>query len=137
MQQRNILSSTVNRIHSLNVRYQLMPLGCPDIYPGQPCPSCPPCPPCPCTPGLLTTAIYQYTTFSDGQKNMYTDADAVPQLSTSGILGQQSVSIVNLFINGLLQPPNSYVVQNGLLVLSEVPAQGVPIILQFIQIVTS
>lgn len=65
---------------------------------------------------------------------MYTDADAVPQLSTSGILGQQSVSIVNLFINGILQPPNSYVVQNGLLVLSEVPSQGVPIILQFIQI---
>lgn len=68
---------------------------------------------------------------------MYTDADAVPQLSTSGILGQQSVSIVNLFINGILQPPNSYVVQNGLLVLSEVPSQGVPIILQFIQIATS
>jgi hypothetical protein len=68
---------------------------------------------------------------------MYTDADATPQLSTSGIIGQQTVSIVNLFINGILQPPNSYLVQPGVLVLSEVPAQGAPIILQFIQITTS
>lgn len=136
-QQRNVQRSVANRTYTVPVRYQLMPLGCPDIFPGQPCPTCPPCPPCPCTPGLLTTAIYQYTTFSDGQKNSYTNADATPQLSTSGILGQQTVSIVNLFINGILQPPNSYAVQDGLLVLSEVPPQGVPIILQFIQIVTT
>ncbi|MDH6352874.1 DUF4183 domain-containing protein [Brevibacillus sp. 1238] len=135
MQHRNIQRSGGQRIYTVNVRSQVMPpYGCPDIFPGQPCPTCPPCP---CTPGLLSTTIYQYTTFSDGQKNMYTDADATPQLSTSGIIGQQTVSIVNLFINGILQPPNSYLVQPGVLVLSEVPAQGAPIILQFIQITTS
>ncbi|MCC8438062.1 DUF4183 domain-containing protein [Brevibacillus sp. M2.1A] len=116
------------------------PLGCPDIFPGQPCPTCPPClpcPPCPCTPGLLTTVISQYTTFSDGQKNVYTNADASLQFSTSGILDPSTVSIINLFINGILQPSNTYVVQPGVLMLSDIPFQGVPIILQFIQISNS
>ncbi|MGG4498598.1 DUF4183 domain-containing protein [Brevibacillus reuszeri] len=110
------------------------PLGCPDIFPGQPCPTCPPCP---CTPGLLETEIFQYTAISDGIKNTYTNTDAVVQFSTSGILDPNTVSIINLFINGILQPPNLYAVQPGVLILSDVPIQGVPLILQFIKITTS
>ncbi|WP_312110562.1 DUF4183 domain-containing protein [Brevibacillus reuszeri] len=115
--------------------YQIIPpLGCPDIFPGQPCPTCAPCP---CTPGLLETEIFQYTAISDGVKNTYTNTDAVVQFSTSGILNPNTVSIVNLFINGILQSPNLYTVQPGVLIISEVPVQGVPLILQFIKITTS
>ncbi|OUQ85149.1 hypothetical protein B5G50_28450 [Brevibacillus brevis] len=141
MQQKTSKRIVVTRSNNLRTCYPVMPpLGYPDIFPGQPCPTCPPClpcPPCPCTPGLLTTLIWQYTTFSDGQKNVYTNADASLQFSTSGILDPGSVSIINLFINGILQPTNTYVVQPGALMLSDVPFQGVPIILQFIQISNS
>ncbi|EST53494.1 hypothetical protein T458_22085 [Brevibacillus panacihumi W25] len=116
------------------VRYQLMPpYGCPTIFPVQPCP---PCPPCPCTPGLLKAETYQFTAFSDGIKNVYTDSDAAGAFSTSGILGPNDVSVTNLFINGILQSPNLYVVQTGVLLLSDVPAKGVPLILQFIKIMS-
>ena len=116
------------------VKYQLFPpFGCPDIFPVKPCP---PCPPCPCTPGLLQAQTYQFTTFSDGIKNVYTDGDAAIPFSTSGILGPSEVSVTNLFINGILQSPNLYVVQTGVLLLSDVPAKGVPLILQFIKIMT-
>ncbi|WP_289139655.1 DUF4183 domain-containing protein [uncultured Brevibacillus sp.] len=109
-------------------------MGCPDIFPVQPCPACPPCP---CTPGLLHTETTQYTAISDGTKNVYTNSDAVLQFSTSGILDPNGVSIVNLFINGILQAPNLYTVQPGVLILSDVPVQGVPLILQFIKITIS
>ncbi|WP_188066801.1 DUF4183 domain-containing protein [Brevibacillus brevis] len=141
MQQKTSKRIVVTRSNNLSTCYPVMPpLGCPNIFPGQPCPTCPPCPPCPpcpCTPGMLTTVVSQYTTFSDGQKNVYTNADASLQFSTSGILDPSTVSIVNLFINGILQPSNTYVVQPGVMMLSDVPFQGVPIILQFIQISTS
>jgi len=112
-------------------RYQLIPpYGCPTIFPVQSCP------PCPCTPGLLKAETYQFTAFSDGMKNVYTDSDAAGSFSTSGILGPNDVTVTNLFINGILQSPNLYAVQTGVLVLSDVPAKGVPLILQFIKIMT-
>lgn len=119
------------RINTIPV---IPPSGCPDIFPIQPCPTCPPCP---STPGLLNTVINQYTAFSDGIRKVYTNNDAVISFSTSGILAPNEVSFVNLFINGILQSPNLYVVQPGALILSDVPAQGVPLILQFIKITTS
>ncbi|WP_338068347.1 DUF4183 domain-containing protein [Brevibacillus invocatus] len=126
--------NTVSNVHSRSTSYLVFPpLGCPDIYPGQPCPTCPPCP---CTPGLLQTEVYQYTATSDGMKNVYTNSDAVISFSTSGILDPNSVSVVNLFINGILQSPSLYTVQPGALILSDIPVQGVPLILQFIKITT-
>ncbi|MFP3392087.1 DUF4183 domain-containing protein [Brevibacillus sp. SIMBA_076] len=125
----------VNNVNARSTGYLIIPpLGCPDVYPGQPCPTCPPCP---CTPGLLQTEIFQYTAISDGVKNVYTNSDAVIPFSTSGILDPNSVSVVNLFINGILQSSNLYTVQPGALILSDVPVQGVPLILQFIKITTS
>ncbi|ASJ55500.1 hypothetical protein BP422_19275 [Brevibacillus formosus] len=112
----------------------VQPLGCPGIFPVTPSPTCPPCP---CTPGLIRTEIFQYTAISDGVKNMYTSSDAVMSFSTSGILDPNEVSVVNLFINGMLQPPNVYVVQPGVLILSDIPVQGVPLILQFIKMIVS
>ncbi|MFE1625914.1 DUF4183 domain-containing protein [Brevibacillus reuszeri] len=125
----------VNNVNARSPGYLIIPpLGCPDVYPGQPCPTCPPCP---CTPGLLQTEIFQYTAISDGMKNVYKNSDAVIQFSTSGILDPNSVSIVNLFINGILQTSNLYTLQPGALILSDVPVQGVPLILQFIKITSS
>lgn len=127
--------SQVNRGYIRINTYQLMPpSGCPDIFPVQPCP---PCPPCPCTPGVLRTEVYQYTAFSDAVRNVYTNRDADAAFSTSAILSPSDYSLVNLFINGILQPPHLYVVQAGVLILSEAPTQGVPVILQFIKIFTS
>ncbi|OPA76706.1 hypothetical protein BVG16_16175 [Paenibacillus selenitireducens] len=111
----------------------ITPSGCPDIFPGKPNP----CPPNPCPPIILKTEIFQYTTISDGTNNQYTSNDAVLQFSTSGILDPNGISIINLFINGILQSPNLYVVHQDILILSEAPTQGVPIILQFIKITTS
>lgn len=68
---------------------------------------------------------------------MYTNSDAVMSFSTSGILDPNEVSVVNLFINGMLQPPNLYVVQPGVLILSDIPVLGVPLILQFIKMIVS
>lgn len=135
---RYYLAKQQNRMNNVSARspgYLIIPpLGCPDVYPGQPCPTCPPCP---CTPGLLQTEIFQYTAISDGMKNVYINSDAVIQFSTSGILDPNSVSIVNLFINGILQTSNLYKLQPGVLILSDVPVQGVPLILQFIKITSS
>ncbi|WJQ80516.1 DUF4183 domain-containing protein [Brevibacillus brevis] len=126
---------------SYTVRRQCLqivqPLGCPGIFPVKPSPTCPPCPPCPCTPGIIRTETYQYTAISDGVKNVYTNSDAVMPFSTSGILDPNEVSVVNLFINGMLQPPNLYVVQPGVLILSDIPVQGVPLIVQFIKMILS
>lgn len=123
---------TVSKSYSRCASYLIhSPFGCPDIFPGQPCP------PCPCTPGLLKTETFQYTAISDGTKKVYTNSDAVPQFSTSGILDPHDVSVVNLFINGILQSSNLYVVKRGVLLVSDVPAQGVPLILQFVKITTS
>ncbi|MGG1658838.1 DUF4183 domain-containing protein [Brevibacillus sp. NRS-1366] len=127
--------NTVSNGNSRCSKYFITPpLGCPDIYPSQPCPTCPPCP---CTAGLLKTDTFQYTALSDGIKIVYTNSDAVLPFSTSGILDPNGVSVVNLFINGILQSPNLYVVQPGVLILSDVPVLGVPLILQFIKITTS
>lgn len=127
--------NTVSKTNSRSTHYLMIPpLGCPDIFPVQPCPTCPPCP---CTPGLLQTEVFQFTAISDGIKNVYTNSDAVLPFSTSGILDPNFVSVVNLFINGILQSANLYTVQSGVLILSDVPVQGVPLILQFIRITTS
>lgn len=101
------------------------PLGCPDIFPRQASPD---------VPRLLKAETSQYTAFSDGIRNVYTDADTAPPYSTSGILDPDSVSFVNLFVNGVLQSPNLYAVRPGTLILSDIPPRGVPLILQFVKI---
>ena len=70
---------------------------------------------------------------SDCVRNVYTDADAVPAFSTSPILVPASVTLLNLFVNGILQSPNLYTVQPRVLIRSDVPTRGVPLILQFVR----
>ncbi|MDA5109063.1 DUF4183 domain-containing protein [Brevibacillus thermoruber] len=93
-------------------------------------------PSAPQSPTLLRGETFQYTAIADGVKNVYTSGDAVLQFSTSGILDPGTFTFASLFINGILQPPNSYVIQPGILILSDVPVQGAPIIIQFVRIIS-
>ncbi|MEB5456443.1 DUF4183 domain-containing protein [Virgibacillus pantothenticus] len=103
---------------------------------------CPPVPPTPPPPSnVLKAETSQYTAISDGVKTVYTNQDKVPEYSTSDILNPNDVSYINLFINGILQPATIYNVQPGSLQLlvdqSDIPRNGVPIILQFIKILSN
>ncbi|WP_067840936.1 DUF4183 domain-containing protein [Amphibacillus sediminis] len=79
---------------------------------------------------------YQYNTLSDGKKLIYTNADELTEYGNKGILDPSDVSLVNLFINGVLQPDNTYQVRKGQLILNvkQPPEKRAPIILQFITI---
>lgn len=103
------------------------PKGCRDIYPGE------------ATPKILKVETFEYVTFSDGIKRIYTNKDGSTEYGNVGILDPSSVSYINLFINGVLQPSVLYQVKKGVLILisQDVPNQNVPIILQFIKIYES
>lgn len=79
---------------------------------------------------------YQYNALSDGESLLYTNKDELKQYGNRGILDPMKVSYVNLFINGVLQPPVTYEIKEGILQLktSDVPPEGAPINLQFITI---
>jgi Domain of unknown function (DUF4183) len=86
--------------------------------------------------GIAKADTYQFYATSDGIKSVYTNADELKQYGSRGILDPATVSFINLFINGILQPQNQYVVEPGKLTLSsgDVPEAGSPIILQFVRI---
>lgn len=75
---------------------------------------------------------YQYNTYSDGVKKIFTDDDELKVYGDKGILPPSQVSYFNLYINGVLQPKTNYVVVKGFLVLTtlDTPIKGVPIILE-------
>jgi hypothetical protein len=76
---------------------------------------------------------------SDGEKRIYTNEDALPEYASTVILNPNTVSYVNLFINGMLQPSNFYKVEEGrmtLLTSGALPENGVPVILQFVKILS-
>ncbi|MGN7468499.1 DUF4183 domain-containing protein [Brevibacillus sp. SAFN-007a] len=90
-------------------------------------------------PKLLRAECHYFCAISDGTKLVYTDEDACLPYSTGGIVGPEDVSVVNLFINGLIQPPVLYEVAKGRLRLlaQEAPAKDATVILQFIAIASS
>lgn len=77
---------------------------------------------------------YEFYALSDGLKRIYTAADALPGHGVRRILSPDEVSYMNLFINGMLQPRQSYQVSKEKLVIrtEDIPAKGTPIILQMI-----
>lgn len=85
---------------------------------------------------ILPAEIYHYNTIGDGIKKEFNDEDELEYYGNKGILDPEQVSFVNLYINGVLQPPVNYVVEKGLLTLltSDTPRSGVPITLEFITI---
>ncbi|MDR7315092.1 DUF4183 domain-containing protein [Brevibacillus nitrificans] len=106
-------------------RKLLVPSGCPDIFPGS------------INQGqFLQTEVYYYCALASGSTRYFTDHDRLIEYQSSLILDPQQVSYMNLFVNGMLQPPILYEVRRGLLLLktTDVPQPGVMIMLQFVKI---
>lgn len=84
----------------------------------------------------LKVETFQYNAISDGIKNIYTNEDELKEYGNVGILDPSSVSYMNLFINGVIQPQVLYQVKEGILILNteEPPTRGTPINLQFVVI---
>lgn len=101
------------------------PSGCPDIFPGKANQS-----------QLLQTEMHYYTAIASGATRLFTDQDRLLDYDSSVIMDPEQVSYINLFINGMLQPPILYEVRRGMLLLksSDVPQAGVLIMLQFVKI---
>ncbi|MBP2241813.1 hypothetical protein J2Z40_002385 [Cytobacillus eiseniae] len=92
-----------------------------------------------CSPKVAKVAkvdTYHYYALSDGVNHIYTNEDELKEYGDQGILAPETVSFINLFINGVLQSPTAYTVSKGCLQLktSDVPQRNVPITLQFITI---
>ncbi|NMA01931.1 MAG: DUF4183 domain-containing protein [Clostridia bacterium] len=83
---------------------------------------------------IIPAETYQYNAISDGVKREYSDLDELKIYGDQGIIDPQEVSMVNLYVNGVLQPKVNYKVEKGLLTFltTDLPPQGVPIIIEFI-----
>ncbi|MFO1443679.1 DUF4183 domain-containing protein [Bacillus sp. Bva_UNVM-123] len=91
----------------------------------------------PCTNnGIAKVDTYQYHAISDGVKSVYTNEDELIEYGNKGILNPETVSFINLFVNGILQAQNQYIVETGKLtfISNDVPFAGSPITLQFVKI---
>lgn len=87
-------------------------------------------------PSTIGVETVQYMAFAEEGKKVYTDEDALKQYGSSDILNPEHVSTINLFVNGVLQPPSIYRVEEGILNLesSDLPPKGAPIILLFVTV---
>ncbi|MFE8698654.1 DUF4183 domain-containing protein [Cytobacillus sp. FJAT-53684] len=88
------------------------------------------------SPKIAKVDTYHYYALSDGVKHIYTNEDELKEYGGRGILAPEAASYINLFVNGVLQPPNVYEVKEGYLHLktSDVPQKNVPITLEYITI---
>lgn len=84
----------------------------------------------------ITLTDRQYYTIADGVKREYTNDDALKKYSVSGIPGPHEVSYYNLYVNGVLQPRENYIVETGLLkfITEDIPQKGRSVILESIAI---
>jgi len=80
--------------------------------------------------------VFEFYTLSDGCKTVFIDEDRLVEYGVQRILPPCEVSYYNLFINGVLQPPAAYNVEEGKLILNteDMPILSAPIILQMIKI---
>ncbi len=79
-------------------------------------------------------SITEFYAVSDGKKKVYTVLDSIQHNGEQAIKNPNEVSLMNLFINGVLQPKENYEVNNGEIILKtiDVPAKDSPVILQMI-----
>lgn len=80
--------------------------------------------------------VFEFYAISDGCSRIYKEEDGVKELGKQVILCPSEVSYMNLFLNGVLQPKESYGVESKVLMLKtiDVPTKGAPIILQMIKV---
>jgi hypothetical protein len=76
--------------------------------------------------------VYEYYAISNGYSRVFKEEDGITELGKQVILDPCLVSYMNLFINGVMQPRESYDVQSGSIMLKtvDVPIKGSPVILQ-------
>jgi len=88
------------------------------------------------TPTSIGVETLQYITLAVEGKKVYTNEDALKQYGSSDILDPRAVSMIHLFVNGVLQPPSIYKVEEGRLYLESIdlPPKDAPIILLFITV---
>lgn len=81
----------------------------------------------------LRAEVYQYNALGDGETRIFTNEDEMKQYGCRGILDPRSVSFCHLFVDGVLQPDSTYQLKTGCLKFTtwDVPAEGVPIAIQF------
>jgi hypothetical protein len=79
-------------------------------------------------------ASHEFFVISDGKKRVFLDEDGLIAYGRQKILNPLTVSYINLFINGILQPKMNYKVEEGKfnLLTEDIPTEGTPIILQMI-----
>jgi len=87
----------------------------------------------PYTKTLIKADVYQYNAYSHVSK-IYTNADEIPEYGNKGILDPNSVSYLNLFINGVMQSQINYTVTAGMLTLntSDISIDMAPVLIRFI-----
>ncbi|MED4453069.1 DUF4183 domain-containing protein [Metabacillus fastidiosus] len=80
--------------------------------------------------------VYEYFAIANGNSRIFGKEDWIEELGKQVILDPYKVSFINLFINGVLQSNESYIVRKGELELLtlDVPIQGSPVILQMIKV---
>lgn len=80
--------------------------------------------------------LFEFYTISNGYSRIYKNKDGLPEYAPQEILDPKSVSYINLFINGVLQPHKNYIVKKGELRLKteDIPIKDAPIILQMIKV---
>lgn len=76
--------------------------------------------------------VFEFYTNSNGKSRIYRDQDGITKGKNQKIMDPSTVSYMNLFINGVLQPKENYEVQRGMIKLKtqDLPLKGAPIILQ-------
>lgn len=85
---------------------------------------------------IKRTRTYQYNAKADGQKKIFTNQDELINYGHCGILDPCSVSLINVFVNGVLQPPVLYHITKGKLEIlsTKAPPKDAIIMIQFVQI---
>ncbi len=80
--------------------------------------------------------VNQYNTLSDGKSRVYTSEDALPEYGGQGLVSPEEASIHNLFVNGMMQPKNSYRLSEEALELltEDVPKEGEPIVVSYVRL---
>lgn len=80
--------------------------------------------------------VFEFYAISDGYCRIFKESDGISGLGNQVILDPCMVSYMNLFINGVLQPRESYEVKSGVikLITEDVAPKGAPIILQMFKV---
>jgi len=85
---------------------------------------------------IMRTKTINFYTISDGLKRTYTNDDHIHGYGTNYIPNPKSVSVINVYVNGVLQLSRTYRVTTGKIRFKtiDVPPKGTPIIFHSIRI---